>query len=1380
MHKKGVKILANRKIGAFIALDGEKQFRQDVTSCNKTLSSLKSEMSLVKAESEGQANSLDSLRKKHEVLNKTLDAHKEKEEAIRRALSHAQEEYSKVSSGIATLKKEQESHQKRVSELKEEYQSASDKLEAMTQAGNSSEEEMKKQEISVNALSEALEKEGTELNDVSSALSKGEKNLQTASNRIKDWETKLNTAQAQTIKATKALNENAAYMNEAEKATDHCAESIDEFGKRIEKSQDVTIGFSTILKTNLCNSLIDVAKDGAQQAGKSILDMENSQSQLRASTGLTAAEMKKYKESMDALYQNNYGENLDDIAQSMALVKQYTNEIDPHIIEEMTENGIAMRDVFDMDLSETIRGVDAMMENMGTDAQTAFDLMAKGAQKGLNKSGELADNIAEYGPLWAQAGFSAQEMFAIMENGLDSGAYNLDKVNDFVKEFGNSLADGRIEQNLNSFSEETKTLFYQWQAGKATTKDVFYSIINDLNSATNKQEMLTLASNTWSALGEDNALKVITSLNKTNDTYKNVKGTMEEIKNIKYDTLESRIQQLGRKVVTGLAKPLAEDTLPIIEDGLDMVLDNTDKLISLTKVAVSGLMAYKTVAAAITAYKTAAELATVQQGLLNAVMSVNPAMLIATGIMAVGTALVFLSDNTKTVSEETMTLISESEELADGVASLSEEMQRSKTDWQETTASIEAQKAAAGNLVDELYALENQSNKTEGEKQRMRIVIGELNQMFPELSLAIDEETGKLNQNRESVERSIKASLEYSKAKAAEEKLAEISKELADAELEKYEVEKKNQEIAERLNEVQTKRNELAEKGAKTIDEYGQTVNSTYYEDMQLMEEETKLKEQWQENQKTIEDLQENYEDLNGTYGTVEEYMQTQIEKSKEVSEAYQGTQEAAEATAAAQQEAAEATALKIAETYTGMQETLSEVLNNQMNMFEKFDEGTKLSTSELLNNMQSQLDGVANWADNMALLADRGINQNLLAYLAELGPEGAGYVATFASMSDEELKKANDMWQESLDMKEGAHESVQGMLESYTTALNGGKDAVSEAIKEVGNGTMQGLLDSMDARMDEVGEKGKEAGTVVTDSVAEGAETHSPSRKTLETGKNVIEGLVLGMATAAPMAEKTAAEIGKSITSKIDLDLQQSKFVKAGNTVTSGLTNGIRSGQSTVLRAVSSVTGLITTNVNAKTDAALFVRAGMNIPNGLAAGINSAAGSAVSAASALARSVSASASDVGSLRTVGYNLAAGMAEGILAGRSRVIEATANVCAAAVQKAKSDLQINSPSKVFKRIGTNMAEGQALGYKEGTENLNRMIEDSVKLPTGKQTTIEARNIDTGNGNLTYRGLAEAFRIATESAMTSVLKKANINISLGREFDRNLRNRGVTYT
>lgn len=63
---------------------------------------------------------------------------------------------------------------------------------------------------------------------------------------------------------------------------------------------------------------------------------------------------------------------------------------------------------------------------------------------------------------------------------------------------------------------------------------------------TNQQEALTLASTVWSALGEDNAMQVITSLNNVNDTYNDVKGTMESINDIRYADIGTSFEQLKR------------------------------------------------------------------------------------------------------------------------------------------------------------------------------------------------------------------------------------------------------------------------------------------------------------------------------------------------------------------------------------------------------------------------------------------------------------------------------------------------------------------------------------------------------------------------------------------------------------------------------------------------------------------------------------------------------------------------------------------------------------------------------------------------------------------------------------------------------------------
>ena len=43
------------------------------------------------------------------------------------------------------------------------------------------------------------------------------------------------------------------------------------------------------------------------------------------------------------------------------------------------------------------------------------------------------------------------------------------------------------------------------------------------------------------------------------------------------------------------------------------------------------------------------------------------------------------------------------------------------------------------------------------------------------------------------------------------------------------------------------------------------------------------------------------------------------------------------------------------------------------------------------------------------------------------MGPQGSTYVQAFASMTDEQLKQANEMWTKSLDMKAGVDAHVRG-----------------------------------------------------------------------------------------------------------------------------------------------------------------------------------------------------------------------------------------------------------------------------------------------------------------------------------------------------------------
>lgn len=424
-----------------------------------------------------------------------------------------------------------------------------------------------------------------------------QRELEKAKSKLKNFAEQL----AETEKKANAIDLESAQseMSRTEKSVDKTGDSFKNLENKsnktdlskVKKEMDDVKSSADNLKSAVGGALKEAGAAATAVGGAltgtviSANSEEKALNSLQAQTGLTTEELSKYESVIDEIYKDNFGESQEDIANTLSKIKQVTDEQNPQKLKDMAENLYTLEATFDnFDISETLRGINGLMTNMGLTADEAFDYIVKGAQNGLNYSGELGDNIAEYSQIWGQAGFDAEQMFSILENGTKNGAYNLDKVNDFVKEFTISLSDGRIEENLGSFSKGTGEIFKKWKDGKATASDVFYSVISDLRNTKNEQKALTTASTVWSALGEDNAMKVIKSLGNVNKNYKNVKGSMEKIKDIKYDDVEADWASLGRTVQTDVINPIGKSLFPEVKKLCKFVENHTDDIIPTLKI----------------------------------------------------------------------------------------------------------------------------------------------------------------------------------------------------------------------------------------------------------------------------------------------------------------------------------------------------------------------------------------------------------------------------------------------------------------------------------------------------------------------------------------------------------------------------------------------------------------------------------------------------------------------------------------------------------------------------------------------------------------------------------------------------------------------------
>lgn len=85
--------MATRTITTRLALDGEKEFKKEMSEVNSHIKTLKSEMELAEAQFKGQANTVEALTEKDRILRREIEQQQEKVRALQQAVEDASEAY---------------------------------------------------------------------------------------------------------------------------------------------------------------------------------------------------------------------------------------------------------------------------------------------------------------------------------------------------------------------------------------------------------------------------------------------------------------------------------------------------------------------------------------------------------------------------------------------------------------------------------------------------------------------------------------------------------------------------------------------------------------------------------------------------------------------------------------------------------------------------------------------------------------------------------------------------------------------------------------------------------------------------------------------------------------------------------------------------------------------------------------------------------------------------------------------------------------------------------------------------------------------------------------------------------------------------------------
>lgn len=383
----------------------------------------------------------------------------------------------------------------------------------------------------------------------------------------------------------------ATQSNNAKSYLNDVTEQLKNVGTKADdakdKSKDAADNGFTVMKgaaANLVSEGLSVMLDSLKDIVTEIGNADSAYNNFAIKTGASAKDMEQYSDAIMSLYKNNYGDSLSDVSDSMATVKQLAGDIPTDKLQEVTEYAIALDDAFGYDVAESMRTVNSLADQFGVSYSDAFDLIVQGAQKGLDQNGDMLDTFNEYSVQFKNLGYSAEDMFNMLANGVQSGTWSVDKLGDAVKEFNIRVTDGTADEALSALGLDLNIIKTQFADGGVAAQLAQQEIINALMGVENEQDRYMLGQQLMGTMWEDLGETTVAALFNTQGEISTTKGAMQEVINLKYDDIGTRLEAVGRKAKTEIAEPLIEKYMPKIEKGLEFVTENLDEIIDTAEV----------------------------------------------------------------------------------------------------------------------------------------------------------------------------------------------------------------------------------------------------------------------------------------------------------------------------------------------------------------------------------------------------------------------------------------------------------------------------------------------------------------------------------------------------------------------------------------------------------------------------------------------------------------------------------------------------------------------------------------------------------------------------------------------------------------------------
>lgn len=534
----------------------------------------------------------------------------------------------------------------------------------------------------------------------------------------------------------------------------------------------------------------------------------------------------------------------------------------------------------------------------------------------------------------------------------------------------------------------------------------------------------------------------------------------------------------------------------------------------------------------------------------------------------------------------------ELDEFVEGVEQANEQIQGTLEAADKALSDNDKEIADLERYKDILLEINSAASANTYQQEVMAKIISQLSESIPGLAAAFDAETSSISLSDEAITGLFEEYENFLTYTAAVESHEQAVSALADAELNAQKAADAYGESKDDANTAMAKYTELVKAGVSAEAAYAQAYTGVGDAAGKAVREQEKANKAVEEAKARVDSTGKTVEELEGKLG---DYADAAAEAADSSDGFSASTGEMADAAAEAAEEAADA--------YEAMRVSIANSIEESVDLFDKFSGGAEISAKDVVKNLDSQIDGIGKWSDNMQKLAaqaGKGMTQEFYDYLANMGPESANLVQTLVDELEGNTGQFEAIcakWAEAMELQNeadviaGYTSASEGIPVSIAdTIKNGAVQIQSAATEAAGSGAASAKSQYTQYRQTgvhlaaglaantAVAAAGRRLAKAALDAAKKEAGVNSPSRVFRdEVGRFLPAGMAKGMLDGAKEVEQASRGLAKATlqASKEELEIHSpsAKFKNSvGKQIAKGTAFGISAGKGEAVKASKSL----------------------------------------------------------------------------------------------------------------------------------------------------------------------------------------------------------------